>query len=317
MGIPEGRAGTGNDAPAGGAARRLAEGLDSRWLHRAMTDETKTTRGLGGHTQQNRGGGNNAWGSTGEGSAGRLPQRSIGAFVRKAATRIAAWLVVIAASLGFAGPANAQGTLEVASITLTVEDVGGGELGCAGTGCGTENERTMWLGGEGRRILRIELDSGTLLVSFIGLYGSGFYQRWTLHVGSTSLPFADARYAAGNDAITWDSTGLSWSVGDTVQLRVTEPLVPTGPKFPHLVKIGYEHSLLENPEPNTAIAMRSNAATISTETPSPTASKAETATSSTSTPQPECCRRRRVSSTTTRPSRGAKSGDGPTAGASR
>ena len=69
---------------------------------RKMANETTTARGLGGHTQQNRGGDNNAWGSTGKGSAGRLPRGSIGACVRKAGTRLAACLVVIATSLGFA-----------------------------------------------------------------------------------------------------------------------------------------------------------------------------------------------------------------------
>ena len=68
-------------------------------MMRQLTGETKTTHGLWGHTQETPSNGNER----------ALPRHPIGAVVRKARTRLGAWLVAIAASLSFAGPAERAG----------------------------------------------------------------------------------------------------------------------------------------------------------------------------------------------------------------
>ena len=45
----------------------------------------------------------------------------------------------------------------------------------------------------------------------------------TLHVGNDKFPLADAT-AVGTTGLDWSDHGLSWSVGETVQLRLTETL---------------------------------------------------------------------------------------------
>lgn len=44
----------------------------------------------------------------------------------------------------------------------------------------------------------------------------------TLYVDGSPFRFADATFNSSNGTTTWTNTGLSWSVGDTVQLRLTE-----------------------------------------------------------------------------------------------
>ena len=49
----------------------------------------------------------------------------------------------------------------------------------------------------------------------------------TLNVGSSQFSLADATIISTsqtNDALSWTNTGLSWAVGDTVQLRLTGPV---------------------------------------------------------------------------------------------
>ena len=204
---------------------------------RQLTGETKTAGGLGSHTQEASG--------PGGGNAGPSARRPIGAYVRKAGTRLAACLVVIATSLGFAAPVDAQGVRQPYGATLTVE-ADGSRHGCALRRCNEAlTQDVAWLGGEGRLIKVIRLDSGTLRVQLDGLYGSDFHQPFTLHLGSTALAFADATYSPSgdNDIFTWESTGLSWSVDDSVQVRITHlPLVapPFSPKADILVGSGWQ-----------------------------------------------------------------------------
>ena len=201
---------------------------------RQLTDETKTACGLGGHTQETPGAGNGTWTSPGGGNAGPSARRPIGACVRKAGTRLAAWLVVIATSLGLAAPVDAQGVRQPYGATLTVEAAGSGH-GCVSGRCDEAlTQDVAWLGDEGRLIEVIRLDSGTLRVQLDGRYGSDFHQPFTLHLGSTALAFADATYSGvgDNDIFTWESTGLSWSAGDSVQVRITHPPLVAPPFSP-------------------------------------------------------------------------------------
>ncbi len=57
-------------------------------------------------------------------------------------------------------------------------------------------------------------------------------QDWTLHVGDETFSVADATRSASNTQATWASSGLTWSVGDTVAVALAAPGRPEGINLP-------------------------------------------------------------------------------------
>ena len=150
-----------------------------------------------------------------------------------ARARTAGTLLLLAALLAlFALPAAAQAQTEVWSETLTVHDISG-TLGCqAGTtssGCAnssvlTEDAftydgtsyvfKTIFLRSTGRLSIEIE---PTLTGDALNL---------TLDVDGTTFAFQDADVMTDSNTASirhWDSSGLSWTDGDTVALKLTAP----------------------------------------------------------------------------------------------
>ena len=203
-------------------------------MMRQLTGETKTTHGLGMNAQQTPG--------TGNGNARPSPRGSIGAYVSKAGARLGAWLVVAAASLAVAGPANAQEGAEIWSATLNVKDVTNNTFGCHNLVSGKECDESsilsdddFMLGSADIAVESVGLNTGGLSFIVSPASGSEAFRKMTLHVGSTAMTFASASHSTvtNGDGFVWTMTGLNWSDGDTVQLRITEQ-----PSTPELLVAG-------------------------------------------------------------------------------
>ena len=128
-----------------------------------------------------------------------------------------------------APPASADhtGTNNAWSARLTVQDVGSGSLGClndlsvSAKKCSTGTTLTDY---------EFELPDADVTIRAIFLSSSGleFYpsstaqrdalQAHTLFVDGVPFRFANASRVGGTTGVRWASPGLTWSVGDTVQL---------------------------------------------------------------------------------------------------
>ena len=211
-----------------------------------LTGETKTGHALGMNAQQ----------TPDKGNERALPRQPIGAVVRKARTRLAAWLVVIAASLAFAAPANAQEEVEIWSATLNAKSLGGSSVGCSngspsGKRCNEPSvlsDDDLTLRSTNRAVEGVSLGGGGLNVTVSPSSGSSAFEKVTLHVGSTSLTFADATHSTfgSSDVFTWTTTSLSWSDGDSITLRMTETRY--APEFIPAVNDRYDCIMKENPD---------------------------------------------------------------------
>ena len=122
--------------------------------------------------------------------------------------------------------------LEVWSATLTVGDTSGfgASLGCetgvVGTSCASASVLTdddFTSGNVVYDVIRVErfTQSGGLVLILNKAIPAGL----TLYVGNVQFSIADASLSSNsgiaNSRAFWSNTGLSWSVGDTVQLRLT------------------------------------------------------------------------------------------------
>ena len=67
---------------------------------------------------------------------------------------------------------------------------------------------------------------GGLHIGITTSYPASLKSALTLQVGNTQFHLADARFAASDAIAIWDNAGLSWSVGDTIQLRLTGERTP-------------------------------------------------------------------------------------------
>ena len=68
--------------------------------------------------------------------------------------------------------------------------------------------------------------SGTLTFQLNATPSAKFLSALTLSIGGTQFPVADATSSAtviSGDTLTWTGTGLSWSPGQTVELKLTRP----------------------------------------------------------------------------------------------
>ena len=115
------------------------------------------------------------------------------------------------------------------SGTLTVKQMTRG-FGCANGVSGAQCSSSSVLTDDsvdGSSVAGIHTNSGTLVFQFEGAWRTD----WTLHVGSSQFPLSEATLSTEtftDDTATWTSTGLSWSAGDTVELRLRQGPPPTG-----------------------------------------------------------------------------------------
>ena len=148
-------------------------------------------------------------------------------------------LLAATALLALAAPAQAQ--TEIWSATLTPQDLGEGALGCyspelnpavacSNTAVLSDNDFT--LGSTDHTIVIIELGPGSLQITSTGVFTDA--DTLVLVLGTTSLAFSDGipgSDGAGGDGRIWGSTGISWTAGTDVSVRLislTTPGAPTG-----------------------------------------------------------------------------------------
>ena len=163
-------------------------------------------------------------------SLSRSDRRSLRAFAVAALASVAL--------IGFSATAQAQ--TEVWSGTLTVKDLGN-LLGCSnaieGAHCSdtailTDDDFTYDSTDYAVHNLFLHVGSaGRLEISFIPDLATAA-QALTLDVAGTKFAFEDADVKEERRRV-WASTGLSWSVGDTVAVKLTETPTSTNnaPKF--------------------------------------------------------------------------------------
>ncbi|MCQ3805910.1 MAG: hypothetical protein KTV16_01275 [Acidimicrobiia bacterium] len=121
--------------------------------------------------------------------------------------------------------------IEVWSATLTVARTAGGTDGCntdGGSKCSnpsilTDDDITSY----GYSLtVRAIVEGNQLNFRLYQSVPDSLYLHATLHVGDTQLAFYDATRDtvwSTNDTLTWSNHGLTSSVGDVVELRITRP----------------------------------------------------------------------------------------------
>ena len=134
----------------------------------------------------------------------------------------------IPAASAFAVTANASLALDVWSGTLTVQDTGGGFLGCNSTPgfpdgdkCSTSTTLTDYTFSYDSRdyeITNIEIKDGILELITNQFITPATARDLTLHVGATRLEFSDA--PATGVLRRWTGTGLTWTEGQVVTLSI-------------------------------------------------------------------------------------------------
>ncbi len=77
-------------------------------------------------------------------------------------------------------------------------------------------------GGVDYDVIRLDLFGGTLRFTFNKAIPDSLKSALTLHVDNRQLPLADATLTNSDTRVAWTNSGLNWSVGDTVSLRLTE-----------------------------------------------------------------------------------------------
>ena len=139
-----------------------------------------------------------------------------------AARRAAALLLGVVALAALPAPTEAQGP-EIWSATLTVSNLSG----LLSTGCGPCNATNL---SDLTFYFRRTYTVGTLglyqgnLVFSVGRRLSGSAERLALQIGDFSRRFRDRNNFYGGPAnYQFTGTGLSWSLGDTVAVRIIDP----------------------------------------------------------------------------------------------
>ncbi len=140
-------------------------------------------------------------------------------------------LSVLAVSAIYEAPAafaDHDPVTEVWSVTLTVGETSFGK-GYLNTGTvGTLSDGDFIYDGTTYSIHRvIVLNNGELQLFLDRTIPNSAKSALSLHVGNAQFPLADAAISnsgsgATNNAVKWANSGLSWSAGDTVQLRLIE-----------------------------------------------------------------------------------------------
>ena len=115
--------------------------------------------------------------------------------------------------------------------TLTVKDLGSNVLGCSNaqtnktcTPSDLLSDNTFSYDSVDYTIRTVDVTGGDLILGTDqNPIPAAALASLTLHVGSDSFPFADATQVSG--AVTWSTTGLSWSEDDTVKLAISDSSV--------------------------------------------------------------------------------------------
>ena len=168
------------------------------------------------------------------------PPQKLDSVIHKRRTLVSlvlAALLLGALSLFAAASASAQdttiwsGTLTVKEVTASISgcDTGGSDpsVRCISTSVLTDDDFTYdgvdyeWTLIQNFPSLGF-LDLGTAPPISASLRGKA-----TFHVGSSQFALADASVINNNNLLRWTNTGLNWSIGDTVMLRLTVPPHPT------------------------------------------------------------------------------------------
>ena len=112
--------------------------------------------------------------------------------------------------------------------TLTVQGLGSGHRGCGNSSTGNECSNTAHLSEDEfthastpYSVTAARVQSGGQLQLYLSPDITTDSQTLVLHVGSETFPFEDAHVKEANHR-KWNNSGLSWSTGDTVQLRLTD-----------------------------------------------------------------------------------------------
>ncbi len=156
---------------------------------------------------------------------------------------LAAALVALAAFFVShdARPAAADhSTVTVWSATLTTADISTSGIGCINAGgqpantlCTTATVLTdddFTYGGTDHSIHWLTVTSNVLIVQLAlgNAFAAYIESNGTLHVGATEFAFTSATISSDKRAARWFNSGLSWSAGDTIQLKLTVPAPPSG-----------------------------------------------------------------------------------------
>ena len=154
-------------------------------------------------------------------------------------------LSVLAVSVIYEAPtasAYHNQVTEVWSATLTVNDLGNNQFGCDPAG-NTENQcnpsasltdNDFTHGGASYTITVIRVFNNQLVFQTNNAVPDSARSALTLHVDNAQFPLTDATTSGNN--IVLSNTGLSWSIGDTIQVRLT---VPT-PQPCEMLPAGYQ-----------------------------------------------------------------------------
>ena len=165
--------------------------------------------------------------------------REPGAVARPGSERTAtgprACLALLAATALLALAAPAQAQTEVWSATLTPQDTGNGALGCDSTESNTAaqcsntavlSDNDFTLGSTDHTIGIIELAGESLQITSTGVFTDA--DTLALVLGTTSLAFSRGVTIQGGAGRVWPSTGLSWTAGTDVSVRLISLTAPTG-----------------------------------------------------------------------------------------
>ena len=187
--------------------------------------------------------------------------------LRQSKARTKAGLLVLTVALfAFAEQGYAQPQETIWSATLNVTDLG---VIDDFFGCGDGTVPADACGPTGNNLSDIDftLESATQTFDGIGLntarstlrftfqtsggVNKSAFDRLTLHVGSTTFAFRDADFdtlLTTFFVFEWPASGLSWSVGDSIQLSITEEIPPAAPEFIPAVNDRYDCIMRENPD---------------------------------------------------------------------
>ena len=115
----------------------------------------------------------------------------------------------------------------ILSATLTVQNLGGGALGCSSTGTSrcaltsilTEDDfsylSVMYT------VTTIRLSSGTFDITFNEAIPPRLKRKLTVQVGNRKFPPTDASFTTNDTIASWTNTGLTWTANQQVPLRLT------------------------------------------------------------------------------------------------
>ena len=151
---------------------------------------------------------------------------------------LAAALVALAILFVHDSPPASADHNDIWSATLTVQDIIGTWKGCqereANDCSAALTDSSFTYAGESYQVIRVFVHNSNneLLISLDKVFKADVraLDNLTLVVDGQSFPLAsavsEARFNDGDQA-TWANSGLSWSVGDTVEVSLTEPAIST------------------------------------------------------------------------------------------